>query len=166
MSMDYDNSLLGGILCANTQRLQRHQHRAAGLIYCVNKRTSVSPITWASLVASPAVNQLQDLHKPGRNPGRNGLRSAHDTLRLDVPITKRIVGDSVFPVIGAKLWMGVPLHIHQAKIKDTSFSKRLFLDFRLCVLFALFSIMWFYGSLLPCFIYYHRCSFNVILIIL
>ena len=43
-----------------------------------------------------------------------GMASGHLTLRLDVPITKRIVRDSAFSVIGAKLWNGVPLDIRQA----------------------------------------------------
>ena len=47
-------------------------------------------------------------------PGRDGLRSSRDPLRLKVPITKRIVGNSAFSVIGAKLWNDVPLHVRQA----------------------------------------------------
>ena len=131
--LDYGNSLLGGISVANTQRLQRLQNRAARLIYCVNKRTSAPPLLrelhWLPVqqrihfkillhvyncVQNNAPSYLQDLIHIFKS-GRNDLRSSNDILRLDVPIPKRIVGESAFSFIGPKLWNGLPKKIRQAK---------------------------------------------------
>ena len=57
---------------------------------------------------------LQDLIHVFKS-GRNDLRSSNDVLRLDVPIPKRIVGETAFSFIGPKLWNGLPKKIRQAK---------------------------------------------------
>jgi hypothetical protein len=130
--LDYGNSLLGGISQSNVQRLQKLQNRAARLIYCVDRRTSTSPLLrdlhWLPIqqrihfkillhvynsISKTAPAYLQDLLKI-YHPGRAGLRSAHDTMRLVVPATKKGFGDSAFSVMGPKLWNNLPIVIRQS----------------------------------------------------
>ena len=44
-------------------------------------------------------------------PGRAGLRSSRDMLRLAVPSTKRVTGESAFSVLGPRLWNSLPLEL-------------------------------------------------------
>ena len=130
--LDYGNSLLAGMSRANVQRFQILQNRAARLIYCVNRRTSASPLLrelhWLPVqqridfktllhvyncVQKTAPLYLQEIlhtHKPGRI----GLRSSRETTRLDVPITKRVIANNAFSVIGPKLWNALPIQVRQA----------------------------------------------------
>jgi hypothetical protein len=130
--LDYGNSLLGGISKFNVQRLQRLQNRAARLVYCVNRRTSASPLLcdlhWLPVqqridfktllhvykcVQKVAPSYLQELIFSFQ-PGRAGLRSSKDTTRLVVPRTKRVIGECAFSVIGPRLWNKLPTEIRLA----------------------------------------------------
>ena len=130
--LDYGNSLLGGISQFNVQRLQRLQNRAARLVYCVDRRTSAPPLLrdlhWLPVqerihfkillhvyncVNKVAPSYLQDL-LCFYQPGREGLRSSTDSTRLFIPLTRRVIGESAFSVIGPTLWNALPSHIRQA----------------------------------------------------
>ena len=130
--LDYGNSLLGGISRSNVQHLQKLKNRAVWLIICVDRRSSTFPLlrelhrlpvqqridfkillhvyNGVYKVAPTYIQNLVNMHEPGRA----GLRSSKDTLRLSVPVTKKVFGESAFCVLGPRLWNSLPYKLRQA----------------------------------------------------
>ena len=127
--LDANNALLAGISLEQKSKLQRVQNAAAKLITKNKKHDHVTPLLhnlhWLPvedrlifkvlLLVFKSMNNegpvyLKDLftfYKPPLN-----LRSADNTLTLDIPRTKLVTyGDRAFSVVAAVEWNKLPLHI-------------------------------------------------------
>ncbi len=130
--LDYANSLLAGCTTGDVNRLQKLQNKAARIIFQVPRLVSATPLLntlhWLPVkdriifkallyvfkvtnrVAPAYLNQFISIHIAPRE----GLRSAHDTLRLDVPAMRLKIADGTFSSFGPRHWNNLPLAIRNS----------------------------------------------------
>ena len=140
--LDYANSMLAGCTIGDVNRLQKLQNKAARIIFQVPRLMSATPLLntlhWLPVrdrvifkvlmyvfkiingTAPTYLNQFISIHVSPRE----GLRSAHDTLRLDVPVTRLKIADGTFSSFGSRNWNSLPLSIRSSS-SITVFKKQL-----------------------------------------
>ena len=134
--LDYGSATLAGLPVSSLDRLQHVVNAAARLVFSVRKYDHITPLLrelhWlliperitfrlAVLVyrclngLAPRTRYLADeLHLVVDNPSRQRLRSASSPA-LSVPATRRrTIGDRAFPVVAARVWNGLPMHVTTA----------------------------------------------------
>lgn len=131
--LDYGNALLYGITSKELRRLQSIQNKAAKFIYSAARFDSPAPLLhslhWLPIHErisykiclyvyksqhgqSPQylANALIPKSRPALGPT---TRSTLDATLLDIPSTKKCIGDKAFTTAGPSLWNRLPRHIRE-----------------------------------------------------
>ena len=129
--LDYANSLLAGCNTGDIKRLETLQNKAARIIFRVPRLESATPLLntlhWLPVKKRIIFKTLLYVYKVlnGLAPAyltrfislytvpREGLRSAKDTLRLNVPKTQLKISDGLFSSFGPKTGTNYPGSCHQ-----------------------------------------------------
>ena len=127
--LDYANSLLAGCNIGDVSRLKKLQNKAARIIFRVPRLESATPLLdtlhWLPVKKRVIFKTLLYVYKVlnGLAPAyltqfisiyvapREGLRSANDTLRLDVPVMQLKIADGSFSSFGPRYWNKLPITI-------------------------------------------------------
>ena len=131
--LDYANSLLAGCNTGDIKRLETLQNKAARIIFRVPRLESATPLLntlhWLPVKKRIIFKTLLYVYKVlnGLAPAyltqfislytvpREGLRSAKDTLRLNVPKTQLKISDGSFSSFGPKNWNKLPVPIRTSQ---------------------------------------------------
>ena len=140
--LDYANSLLTGCNIGDVGRLVKLQNKAARIIFCVPRLVSATPLLntlhWLPVKKRIIFKTLLYIYKVlnGLAPAyltqyisiyvfpRKGIRSANDTLRLNVPVTRLKIADGSFSSFGPKHWNKLPIAIRSSN-SVTTYKKQL-----------------------------------------
>ena len=135
--LDYANSLLAGCNTGDIKRLETLQNKAARIIFRVPRLESATPLLntlhWLPVKKRIIFKTLLYVYKVlyGLAPAyltqfislytvpREGLRSAKDTLRLNVPKTQLKISDGSFSSFGPKNWNKLPVPIRTSQTVAT-----------------------------------------------